>query len=504
MFQDAIEGKNLGKYQILEALGQGGMARVYRAYHPQLDRFVAIKVIRPDLITESEFLARFQREARAVAALRHPNIVQIFDFDVHQNIYYMVMELLEGDTLKARMNDYRIRGQIMPYGEIVRILLDTLKGLGYAHSQGMIHRDIKPANIMLTRDGQAVLADFGIVQIVGSTSHTATGALVGTLNYMAPEQGMEGKTDVRSDLYSLGVVFYEMLTGRPPFDADTPLAILMKHINDPLPLPSKLNPNIPSQFERIVLKALSKHPEDRYQSADEMAQALRDAAAETGISLPSKISQPFTFRTPDAPAEAVAVFSGAARPAGEEAEFAKDDTASFTQGQTAAPRTAPQAAAQANPAANTTPPAAFVTNPTNLGLTIVYLLVIWNAAALIISGAFNRWGIYVYGWPTEILILGLAFAMSVENLRKLALFIPAGVLVSIGTLLSYFSLFNTWSQWYLWLVEVLFIIFLSITTGRNLQREDHEALALRYGNELKLITVGVIILTALLAGFRHL
>ena len=236
----SLEGQTLGKYRVMEPLGRGGMARVYRAYHPQLDRYVALKVLRSDLVDDEEFLTRFRREARAVAALRHPNIVQVFDSDVEGEIYYIVLELLEGDTLKTRLNDYRVRGERMPLGEMVRILLDVLDGLAYAHGEGMVHRDIKPANILLTRRGEAVVTDFGIAQMVGSTRHTASGAMMGTLNYMAPEQGLQGQSDVRSDVYSLGIVFYEMLTQRVPFDADTPLAVLMKHLNDPLPLPRKI------------------------------------------------------------------------------------------------------------------------------------------------------------------------------------------------------------------------------------------------------------------------
>jgi len=214
----------------------------------------------------------------------------------------------------------------MAPGEIVRIMLDVLDGLAYAHSEGMIHRDIKPANILLTRRGQAVVADFGIAHIVGGTRHTISGALMGTLTYMAPEQGFEGHSDVRSDIYSLGVVLYEMLTQRTPFEADTPLAVLMKHLNDPLPLPRQVEPGIPEPFERVVLKALSKRPEDRYQSAGEMAEALHEAAKEAEIELPSRISLPLSFTTPGAPSESVAVFSGTARERLADVEFATDDT----------------------------------------------------------------------------------------------------------------------------------------------------------------------------------
>ncbi|MCB0035799.1 MAG: serine/threonine protein kinase, partial [Anaerolineales bacterium] len=252
LVRGSLEGQTLGKYRVLEPLGRGGMARVYRGYHPQLDRFVAIKVLRPDLLDDDQFVQRFRREAQSVASLRHPNIIQVHDFDGQDDTYYMVMELLDGDTLHKRLNDYRVRNQQMPWGDIVRVMADVLDGLGYAHQEGMIHRDIKPSNILLTKRGQVVLADFGIAQIIGGTQHTVTGALLGTLNYMAPEQGLKGTSDTRSDLYSLGIVFYEMLTRRPPFDAETPLAILMKHATDPLPLPREINPQIPEPFERVV------------------------------------------------------------------------------------------------------------------------------------------------------------------------------------------------------------------------------------------------------------
>lgn len=279
----SLEGQMLGKYNILEPVGRGGMAQVYRAYHAKLDRYVAIKVLRSDLVGEHEFLARFSREARAVAALRHPNIVQVFDFDVQDEYYYMVMELVEGDTLMARMTGYRSRGEMMPVKDIVSILTDVLNGLGYAHGEGVIHRDVKPANILLNRRGQAVITDFGIAQIIGGTNYTVSGALMGTLHYMAPEQGMGTNVDGRSDLYALGVVLYEILTGHPPFDADTPLAILMKHLNDPLPLPQEPERVIPAPFERVVLKALAKKPDERYQTAAEMTLDLQKAAAECGV-----------------------------------------------------------------------------------------------------------------------------------------------------------------------------------------------------------------------------
>jgi serine/threonine protein kinase len=326
MIPASLEGQMLGKYRVLEPLGRGGMARVYRAYHPQLDRYVALKVLRSDLVEDEEFLMRFRREARAVAALRHSNVVQVFDSDVEGDIYYIVLELLEGDTLKTRLSDYRVRGEHMPLGEIVRVMLDVLEGLAYAHSEGMIHRDLKPANILLTKRGEAVITDFGIAQIVGSTQQTASGALMGTLNYMAPEQGLEGQSDARSDIYSLGIMLYEMLTQQVPFDADTPLAVLMKHLNDPLPLPRQIEPGIPEPFERIVLKALSKRPVDRYQTAEEMAEALFEAAEEAGVEVPQRVSLPLSFTTSESPSESVAVFSGTARERITDVDFAAKDT----------------------------------------------------------------------------------------------------------------------------------------------------------------------------------
>src|SRR5512135_951788 len=325
MAPQKLEGLTLGKYQLREQLGHGGMASIYRAYHPQLDRFVAVKTLRGELVDDPEFLARFQREAKIVAALRHANIVQVYDADVQDDIYYMVMELLEGDTLKARLTDYRAHEEPMPLGEAVRVMLDVLDGLAYAHGEGMIHRDLKPANIMLTKRGQAVIGDFGIAQMVGGTRHTLSGALMGTLNYMAPEQGMQNQSDARSDLYSLGIVLYEMLTGKPPFDADTPLAILMKHVNEPLPMPPTTNVVIPEAFERILLKVLSKSPDDRYQTAEEMAQAIRAAAEEAAIQLPDRISLPLTASV-TAAAEPISVISGTARQNIVNTDFAKDQT----------------------------------------------------------------------------------------------------------------------------------------------------------------------------------
>ncbi len=279
-------GKTLGKYRIVEHLGRGGMAEVYKAYQPGLDRYVAIKLMHTFLVEEEGFLGRFQREAKAVARLRHPNIVQVYDFDVEDGVYYMVMEFIDGITLKAKLQELEAQGQRLPLEEAVRIVKAVGEALAYAHKQGMVHRDVKPANIMLTREGHVILTDFGIAKILGSsTQFTASGMMIGTPAYMAPEQGMGAHGDERSDIYSLGVVLYQLVTGRLPFDADTPLAIVLKHLNDPLPLPRAVNPELSEGIERVILKALAKDPADRYQSVEEMLADLDKAMQ--GIPLPA-------------------------------------------------------------------------------------------------------------------------------------------------------------------------------------------------------------------------
>ena len=273
-----LVGKNLGKYRVVSRLGRGGMAEVFKAYQAALDRYVAVKVMHSHLIEDGDFVGRFKREATAVADLRHPNVVRVFDFDVSGDLYYMVMEYIEGPTLKAELKERSIRGHIFNLQETTRIFSALASAIDYAHSRGMVHRDLKPANIMFTGEGQVVLTDFGIARIMGATQYTMTGAISGTPAYMSPEQGQGERGDERSDIYSLGVILYEMVLGSVPFDADTPLAIIMKHINSPLPMPRAINPDLPEDVERVILKALSKNPEDRYQTANEMGQALREPA----------------------------------------------------------------------------------------------------------------------------------------------------------------------------------------------------------------------------------
>ncbi|MEW5868112.1 MAG: protein kinase [Chloroflexota bacterium] len=509
----SLEGQTLGKYRILEPLGRGGMAQVYRAYHPQLDRYVAVKVLRSDLVENEEFLARFRREAQSVAALRHPHIVQVFDFDVQDDLYYMVMELLEGNTLKAYLNDYRGRGERLPWAEAVRILLDVLAGLEYAHSEGITHRDIKPANIMLTRRGQAVVTDFGIAHIVGGTQYTVSGALIGTLNYMAPEQGLKGHGDSRSDIYSLGIVFYEMLTGRTPFDADTPLAILMKHLNDPLPLPNKFDPTIPEPLERVLLKALSKQPEDRFQSASEMAQALSDAAQQAGIELPERVDLPQPVSTTDNASDSVKVYSGSARQQIVDQQFAGEETDATLGERLAAQQSAPPSAPPHTLVnrllgfAGSDQQKISVLQAVGLG---VGLLVGANLLLVMFAGPTGQIGVFDYAWPIEIFLSGLFLCLLMAALERIWLLIPAGIILGNGIIMTYYSLTGWWSHWeYLWplepiLVGVLVYYTLATVRGRRASPETIRRLGYRLARAAAVTALFVLMMSFMVLWLHRL
>jgi adenylate cyclase len=270
--------QSFGKYVVTQRLGRGGMAEVYQAHDPVLDRHVAIKVILPHLAAEEGFVARFLAEAKLIASLRHPHLVQLFDFAVENDQPYMVMEYLAGGTLKTRLTSLNSRGARMALGDMARLLEALAGALDYAHARGAIHRDIKPANILFTAQDDPVLADFGIARLLDqSVQLSLTGGIVGTPAYMSPEQAESKTVDARSDLYSLGTVVYELATGRVPFQAETPTGMLMQHVTAPPPPPRTFNPNLPPAVEKVILQALAKAPADRFASAGAFAQAFRAA-----------------------------------------------------------------------------------------------------------------------------------------------------------------------------------------------------------------------------------
>jgi tetratricopeptide (TPR) repeat protein len=266
-----VAEQTLGRYKILKELGRGGFATVYQGHDETLDRNVALKVLHPELTRDETSLRRFKREAVAIARLRHPNIVIVYELGEEAGSAYIAMEYVEGDTLKARL------GKPLPLAEAVRIASDVASALEYAHSRDVIHRDIKPANILITAENQVVLADFGIAVLIQNESSLTRG-LLGTPQYMAPEQALGEPIDARSDLYALGIVLYEMLAGQPPFRGDSPLATLALQVNAPLPKLRSINPAVPEPVEAMIERALAKDPAQRYPTAGEFRAALQAAA----------------------------------------------------------------------------------------------------------------------------------------------------------------------------------------------------------------------------------
>ncbi|MBI3914480.1 MAG: protein kinase [Chloroflexi bacterium] len=268
-------GQNVGQYRIIEQLGQGGMATVFKAYHPALDRYVAIKVLHPAFKEDASFLTRFRREARIVAKLDHPNIIPIHDFAEEADTPYLVIRYIEGKTLKALQSE-----GVLPLEQLLGIIRPVADALAYAHTQGVLHRDIKPSNIMIANDGHVYLTDFGLARMAQAGESTLSqDMLIGTPQYISPEQAKGEPVSERSDIYSLGVVLFEMLTGRVPFNADTPYSIIHDHIYSPLPMPRAINPALSPEIERVLLRALAKEPAARYAAAAELLTAFEQAVA---------------------------------------------------------------------------------------------------------------------------------------------------------------------------------------------------------------------------------
>ena len=277
-----VVGENVGPYRIMEKLGRGGMATVFKCYHAALDRYVAIKALHPAFMEDPNFLARFQREARVVAKLEHPNIVPIYDFAEHEGRPYLVMKFIEGETLKARLIRRGIEQDQIRF--IVKAVGD---GLTYAHGRGILHRDVKPSNVLISNDDRIYLADFGLARIAQAGESTISGdMMLGTPQYISPEQAMGvGDLDEGTDIYSFGVMLYELIVGQVPFSADTPFSIIHDHIYTPLPLPRSVNPHVPEAIERILLKALAKEREDRFENISALVKAFTNAFTTAGAML---------------------------------------------------------------------------------------------------------------------------------------------------------------------------------------------------------------------------
>jgi tRNA A-37 threonylcarbamoyl transferase component Bud32 len=307
-------GQMLGSYRIISQIGQGGMATVYKAYQPSMDRNVAVKILPGQLAQSEEFAARFRQEARIIAKLEHPHILPVFDYGESDGVSYFVMRYLEAGTLKTKMETGPLS-----WNEIDNLFTQLAEALGYAHSRGVIHRDLKPGNALVDEDGNLFLTDFGIAKILESASPrlTQTDAIMGTPAYISPEQAKAIKVDQRSDIYSLGIILYEMVTGRVPFTADTPLAVILKHVSDPLPPPSVIKSNLPNSIERVILKALAKEPNDRYATASEFLDAWKLAMEdrETVRRAPDRTSIPAShMEMPPAQAQGRAVPASGAVP----------------------------------------------------------------------------------------------------------------------------------------------------------------------------------------------
>lgn len=305
---DPLIGKQLGDYLIQVVLGTGGMARVYRGYDDNLERYAAIKVIEPQLLAsneEDDYRERFLREARSIARLNHPNIVSVYQFNQIGSLYYIAMEYAEGANLREIIKNYIQQGRLMPTAELLKVMKDMADALDYAHRQSIIHRDVKPSNIIVTPEGKAVLTDFGLA--LNATEGTI-GNTFGSVHYIAPEQAVASAQAVpQSDQYSLAIVAYELLTGRVPFDDASAMSIALKHIGEPPPPPSYLNANIPPEVEEVILRALAKEPEKRFNTAKDFVNALEmaftmfdnaDIALPDDLALISSEGQPATAAFP--------------------------------------------------------------------------------------------------------------------------------------------------------------------------------------------------------------
>ncbi len=308
-------GRRIGQYEIIREIGRGGMATVYLARQSSMNRQVAVKVLPREFLHDPQFIERFKREVRLIAELEHPHILPVYDFGEYERIPFIVMRYLGGGSLR----DVLSRG-LLPLADLVRPVEQVCAALDFAHAEGIIHRDLKPSNIMLDERGNAYLSDFGIAQIMQDAGRLTGSAVIGTPAYMSPEQAEGRPLDARSDVYSMGVVLFELLTAREPFQADTPMAMLLKQITEPMPSPRVYRPDLSEGVERVVLRATSKDPASRYASAGEFARAFQRAVSESARQagetpevemtyVPAGAAQPMTRPAVEAPTDAEEGFS---------------------------------------------------------------------------------------------------------------------------------------------------------------------------------------------------
>lgn len=267
-------GEKLGQYQIIEEVGKGGMATVYKAYHSELDRHVAIKVMDADMSKEKGFIERFKREARVIARLDNPHIVPVYGYDEYHGQPYLVLKYIDGQTLRDRM-----KNTSLPTEEVLEYVKSVGDGLQYAHNRGILHRDVKPSNVLISSDGNTYLTDFGLAKVIKEGTSITTGdVILGTPYYISPEQAKNSEhLDEGTDIYSFGVMIYEMVVGRVPYESDTPISVIEDHIYTPVPLPTSFQPGLPLEIEQVLLKTLAKERQERYDTVTNLVKAFQQA-----------------------------------------------------------------------------------------------------------------------------------------------------------------------------------------------------------------------------------
>jgi hypothetical protein len=455
--------RQLGKYRVFEPLASGGMARVYRAIQPPLDRVVAIKVLRR-VENNPDELVRLRREAAALAAIRHPNVVQVLDYDVHDERPFLVMELIDGASLHEIL--LNMSGMPpLPIGAIARIGVDVLLALEAIHSAGIVHRDLKPGNLLITRAGRVVVADFGIAQYSEGRQTVPAKYLAGTASFMAPELGLQGQASPASDLYAVGVLLFQLVTGRLPYSADTPDALIRAHAELPIPDPASYCRDLPRSFATVIERALAKSVVDRFASASDMRQDLEQALVLAEVSLPSTLELPHA-------AWVSPVVSGADRE-GTRSPWAEEDT--FIE---------PGERKRLG-----------VGQAVFVALSVFFVV---HGVGIALAGMLGRVALVArLSWPVEILWVALFFSLLQRALPKIGLLIIAVPALTVGALFSYLVATQNWHEWWWWLFAV--VIAVSVITAMAV-RPDRARIIEKLA-AAQIIAASVLGLAVVLSGF---